>query len=235
MKSFTATHHALLFSWISRAVINAVGEEKGEIVIRKAVVKYAIQRGKRMALRAEANGDELTMTNYMAFGEWEAGEGEMEHRFLEVIPDAKMQVLKCPWHTIWEENDLMQYGKYFCMEVDEALVKGFNEDLVLEIKGTRTGGDDVCDFNFKGANLTDENMEKLFYRKTVKPGKKAIMSWEYHAGHLYKTIGEVIFDELGEQAKIIMEASLNDFVDKYGEEATRIVKSYKQTDFNKLP
>ena len=151
MGNFTATHHALLFAWISRAVINAVGEEKGEGIIRKAVVKYGMQRGKRMAMRAKANGAEF------------------------------------------------------------------------------------CDFTFKDANLTAYNMIGLVFKKMIKPGKKAIMPWEYYAGHLYKTIGEVITDELGEQAEKIMTASLKDFTDKYGKPAGEIVKSYENTDFDKLP
>ena len=75
----------------------------------------------------------------------------------------------------------------------------------------------------------------LLFKKMIKPGKKAIMPWEYHAGHLYKTIGEVITDELGEQAEEIMTASLKDFTDKYGKSAGQIVKSYENTDFDKLP
>lgn len=235
MGNFTATHHALLFAWISRAVINAVGEEKGEGIIRKAVVKYGMQRGKRMAMRAKANGHKLTMANYIPYGEWKAQKGEMEYKILEKVPHMKMNVFKCPWHSAWEENNLMQYGRYFCLEVDEALVRGFNEDLVLDIHGTQTNGAEFCDFTFKDANLTAYNMIGLVFKKMIKPGKKAIMPWEYHAGHLYKTIGEVITDELGEQAEKIMTASLKDFTDKYGKPAGEIVKSYENTDFDKLP
>jgi hypothetical protein len=61
--SFTPTDHALLFAWIGREVVQRVGEEKGEAIMRKAVARYARQRGQRMALRAQANGHALTMTN----------------------------------------------------------------------------------------------------------------------------------------------------------------------------
>ena len=66
---FTAQHHALLFTSISREVINNIGEKNGEKLIRKAVRKYGQQRGKRMALRAKKNGHDLTVANYFAYGE----------------------------------------------------------------------------------------------------------------------------------------------------------------------
>ena len=67
-EGFSEAQHALLFAWISRAVMETVGEQKGQEAIRKAVLRYGTQRGKRMALRARANGDPLNMLNYMAYG-----------------------------------------------------------------------------------------------------------------------------------------------------------------------
>jgi hypothetical protein len=34
---FTETHHALLFGWLSKAVVEEVGEQKGKVVVRKAI------------------------------------------------------------------------------------------------------------------------------------------------------------------------------------------------------
>lgn len=191
MKSFTATHHALLFAWIARALIRAAGEKEGERIIRKAVIKYAWQRGKRMAMRAQSNGHALTMANYIAYVEWKPPKGEMEQKLIERCPHARINVFKCPWHTAWQENNLVPYGRYFCMEVDRALVKGFNEELMIDIHGTRPNKAEFCDLIFRDAQMNVRNMMGLLYKKTIKLGRKAIMPWEYHTGHLYKTIYEV--------------------------------------------
>jgi hypothetical protein len=61
---FTAQHHALLFTSISKEVIDKIGEKNGEKLLGKAVMKYGQQRGKRMALRAKKNGHDLTIANY---------------------------------------------------------------------------------------------------------------------------------------------------------------------------
>jgi len=62
---FTETHHALLFGWLSKAVVEEVGEQKGKVVVRKAIRKYGEEQGSRMALRAKASGQALDMANWV--------------------------------------------------------------------------------------------------------------------------------------------------------------------------
>ena len=42
--SFKETQHALLFAWFAKAIVEQVGEQRGEAVIRKAVRQYGEQR-----------------------------------------------------------------------------------------------------------------------------------------------------------------------------------------------
>jgi hypothetical protein len=67
--AFSPTHHALLFAWMSLEIIRRAGADEGECIVRSAVQRYGEQRGRRMALRAQANGHPLTMTHYLAYGE----------------------------------------------------------------------------------------------------------------------------------------------------------------------
>lgn len=235
VERLTPTHHALMTAWIARALINAAGEEDGIRVFRKAVVRYGNQRGRRMALRASANGHPPTMVNYLAYGEWAAVKKEMVMKIIEKSPHARVHVLKCPWHTAWKENNLLPYGCHFCKEIDAALVQGFNPSLVLEINGTRSNGAAYCDFRFRDADLTPLKLLGLAWKKTIRPGKRALMPWEYHVGHLFKTLGDVITEEMGENAAEIMSTALKDFIDQYGEAAGRIITQYRTTDFNILP
>lgn len=235
IEKFTATHHALLFAWISKAVIEAVGEKDGESTMRKAVIRYAMQRGRRMALRARANGHELTMDNYIAYVEWKPPKGEMEQKLVQRSPHADIHVFKCPWHTAWKDNNLMAYGRYFCMEVDKALVKGFNKDLRIDVNSTQPNDGTHCDLVFYDAQLKGGKMASLIYKKLIRPGKNAIMSWEYHCGHLYKTISEVLIEELGERSMSMLDKAMKDFAKRYGEYSVDVVKSYMNTDFNELP
>ena len=61
------------------------------------------------------------------------------------------------------------------------------------------------------------------------------MPWEYHTGHLYKTMGDLIRQELGDKADEIMENALNDFASFFSEKYIAAIKKYQSTDFEQLP
>jgi hypothetical protein len=221
---------------MSREVVRRVGEDRAEVIMRKAVRRYAAQRGRRMAMRAQANGQALTMNHYRLYGEWRHTEPDAsEAETVEQVPHLKQHVLKCPWHTAWQDNDLLPFGRFYCLEVDEALVQGFNPALTLEVNSTKTNGAEVCEFVFHDADAAALEAELPQHREQYRIGEATVMSWEYHTGHLYKTVGEVIVDELGATGQEAVAAALVEFGNRYGDEAARIVKAYQSTDFDQLP
>ncbi len=235
MAHLTEKHHAILFACIAEKVINEIGEKNGGPLLRRAVLEYGRQRGKRMAMRALNNGHDLTMDNYLAYCEWRVPKDAMEIRFLTKNPHARVNIFKCPWHSIWEEHNLIKYGKYFCMEIDAALVKGFNPDLEIEIHSTRTNGGGLCDFVFKGARLSLFNALFLLYKKKIRPGKSAVMPWSYHTAHLYKTMGVLIKKELGSRADGIIQGALSCFSSFFSKTDAAEVTKLQDIDFEKLP
>jgi hypothetical protein len=232
-ESLSPKHHALLFAWISREVIRRVGEERGEAVIHKAVRKYGEQRGRRMALRVQADGQELSMLNFLTHAEWEGNKEDHIQKTLETAPHFHAQVSKCLWHDTWMENDLLPYGRLYCLEVDQALVSGFNPALILEVNATLSNDHRDCDFVFHNANLTPENLQIMEERRQA-VRDTAVMPWDYHLGHLYKTIGEVLLEELGEVGQEAVKAAMQEFAGRFGEEAARIIEGYREEDFNQL-
>jgi hypothetical protein len=142
-----------------------------------------------------------------------------------------VQVVQCPWAEAWKDNDLLPFGRMYCLEIDQALVKGFNPELKIDVKSTQTNGADHCDFVYHRANLNFINTILLGYRKKYSPGKKARMSWEYHAGHLFTTMEKVIFAELGQTGEKAVQAGLQSFGAKFGKEAARLVAAYRNVDF----
>ncbi|MDX2443497.1 MAG: hypothetical protein QNK30_06820, partial [Bacteroidales bacterium] len=50
------------------------------------------------------------VANYFAYGEWEVPKYEMDFKLIEKNPDARLNIFKCPWHAVWKENNLLQYG-----------------------------------------------------------------------------------------------------------------------------
>ncbi len=231
---FTPTHHALLFGWIAREVILAVGEEVGAPLLRQAVQHYGEQRGRRMALRAQANGDPLTFASYLVYGEWRGPAGEMVVEVVGATPDLPQRVHRCSWHAAWESRGLMLYGRYYCQAVDEAIARGFNPDLTLEVNGTRSNGAPCCEFIYRGANL-DEATQRWVDARRAALGLSVVAPWEYHAGHLFKSMGEAVIAALSERGRAIMQAALDEFACAYGQSAAQVVSGYASTDFNCLP
>jgi hypothetical protein len=233
-KTFGAKHHALLFAWMSREVIRRVGAEKGEAAIRKAVQRYGRQRGRRMAMRAQADGQPQSMFDFLVYGEWEASDGDFDRLILETNPHFHIRVARCPWNDTWVENDLLPYGRLYCLEVDGALIQGFNPELTLELNATLPNDQRDCDFIYQEAHLTSENFKRMEQRRQA-VHDAAVMPWDYHVGHLYKTIGEEVIDEIGESGKEAITAAMSEFTREFGEEAAEIVKGFGETDFGSLP
>lgn len=232
---FTQYHHALLFTCICKSLMDQAGKDEGSQMIRNGVRQYGKQRGVRMALRAKKNGHPLTVDNYLAYGEWSLPKGLMEFKFSNESPHACLTVFKCPWNDAWQQNNRIDFGCYFCKEIDEALIRGFNPDLEFEVKSTLTNGQDRCRFIFKNGRLSLLEMVSLFYKKKIRPGRSAIMPWEYHSGHLYKTLGLLIKTQRPKDAEEIMEKALSSFAGSFSQAHVDILKRYESVNFQILP
>lgn len=223
-------------AWISRQVCQRVGPVKGELWVRKAIRRYGEERGSRMARRALSYGKELTMVNYLIFGEWSAAPGEVQQRLEQNNHNnVRMLVERCPWHAAWMKQDLVEYGRLYCQEIDQALLRGFNPELHLDVHKTQTNDHQPCDFVYHGTPLNLSTNLALLIGKKLTPGKQVILPWEYHTGHLYKTMSDVLSVELGAVGREAAEAALAEFAAHFGAEAGQIVHSYLQTDFTSLP
>jgi hypothetical protein len=232
---FNETHHALLFAWIANAVEEQVGQQKGEAVIRKAVRQYGEERGRRMLLRAQAKKHALSMINYLGYREYNISPGVMDLKIISKPPHAMFRISTCPWQRAWEENGLMSVGKLYCLEIDQALLRGFNPDLQLDVILTLSNGDPRCEFVYHDANLKIPNIVLFGYRKGINPGPKAVMPWDYHVGHLFNTFEKTAYEELGKAGKQAVETGLAKFGERYGESAMKKVMVSRNVDFDIVP
>jgi len=225
-------HHAMLFSYIVIAAREKLGSEAEEIV-KKAVINYAMQRGRRMAKRVKKDGLELSALNYLAYGEWEADPGDMNIEFKHNNEHTNMVVHKCPWYDAWKTEDILEYGEPYCKYVDGYLAKGFSKDLVLQVDGTRTEGSEVCDFYFRYEALDEEDFKLLKKRKN-KLGSKAKKDWDYHIGHLLSAMEEVFTEELEDEGLKIIDKALKSYKDKFGKEAYARLMEYRDLDYESV-
>ena len=163
-----------------------------------------------------------------------AAEGEITQEFITTSPDAKVNVHKCTWCTAWQDAELLSFGRLYCREIDIALMRGYNPSLKITVDGTLSNDAPHCSFTYFGANLTPENREMVAQKKAA-VSDRAVMPWEYHCGHLYRTVREVVSAEIGEHGNAAAQQALADFSERFGTEAAKIVDSYATVNFDLLP
>jgi hypothetical protein len=233
--AFTEIHHALLFAWLGKAIIERTGEQRGEAIIRKVVQQYGVERGRRMALRAKAKKHVLSMVNYFGYSEYRITPGAMDMKIIKQSPHAKLWVSKCPWHNAWKANGLLPIGRFYCLEIDQALVRGFNPELQLEVIETLTTGAPQCEFIYHNADPTILNYILLGYRRAINPGAKVAMPWNYHVGHLFNAFEKAATEELGQYGQNAIEEGLAEFAHRYGKLALQRVISSRGADYESVP
>jgi len=224
----TEKHHAMLFALMAREVIQRFGVENGQTTVRRIVRRYGEQRGYRMALRALRDGRPLTMQTFLVYKEWSSMSGEGVSRSFEESENVHSVVINCPWNNTWLEADLLPYGSLYCMEVDQALVRGFNPSLVIEVKSTLSNNEDRCEFIYHHAvALNPED--------NIHPILDPIMPWDYHCGHLYFICLEELTEKFGEAGVQAARDALDAFCYCFGNELVERIISYQGQRFDRLP
>ena len=229
-ESFTAQHHALLFAWIARETIVRVGEATAAPALRAGVRSYGEQRGHRMALRAQQDGQPLSMASYLSYREWDARAGEMQQTGVPWREDLRVVVRRCCWATTWQQEGLTAYGKYYCQEIDKALVRGFNPDLLIDVKSTMTNAAPTCRLVYHGAFSGT-----LVHEETQRAQEQRVLPWSYHTAHLYATMSRVLQQELGPVGAAACQAALDAFASRFGTAMVQVILTDAQINFQVLP
>jgi len=232
---FSETSHAILFALIARQVITRYGKEAALSALRKAIRRYGEQRGRRMALRALANGDELSMASFLAYGEWSYVTDQAQMERMEDRADIRLSVRRCPWDEAWKAAGLLPYGRYYCQEIDAALLRGFNPDLRIEIDQTLSNDCLPCEFIYRQAVEAPGKTLAFISEKSARLESRRVMPWEYHCGHLYQACSLIMGEEFGPPGRVTVQNALAEFGLRYGGAAAGTVAGYLKTDFDRLP
>lgn len=135
-----------LFAHIAKEVIDKFGEE-GEKAIKDGVWAFGEERGRNIAGRARANGCETDAYSYLPnydMGRSDAFAAE------NTYGDNQVEQLfsKCGFADQWVKDGMERYGKLYCDVIDQAIVKGYCEDMEC-IQDRRVFEDGVCSFCFR--------------------------------------------------------------------------------------
>lgn len=214
-KELRPEHHAALFGFLAKRCIQRFGEEGKKTVLDCASL-YGRQRGQRMALRCMGNKEPLDMDHYLVYGEWRALPGEADNRVASYEPEYTTHSYRCPWCEGWKKNDLLEYGKLYCLAVDHGVVRGFNPKLSIEIRSLQSMGDPVCEFVWTGAKVHSEEEKQNIEKKKKELTATCSKDFRYHTGHLYHVFATFLAERYKEQGIDVCEAALFDYRRTYG-------------------
>ena len=138
---------ATLFSFAAKAVIDELGPEKGEALLKKAIEEFGRARGRRIAAIVKGLGKPLTLKNWFIYNDMDPRNTNPQP--IDIVDgDYLMKTGECVlWNTA-REFGLSDFSQFFCKYNDYAVLEGYNPDIKL-IKAYRyQTGKDHCVFRY---------------------------------------------------------------------------------------
>jgi len=127
----------LLFYHFANLLVEELGEERGRELVREAVRRFGLERGRRMRERALAEGLEPTLENFRRVSD-----------LPEVGWGGPTRESYCPFAEVWFEKDALELGKLYC-DVDIWKYKGYNPHIEVERRAWILEGDDECRYDLR--------------------------------------------------------------------------------------
>jgi len=193
MAKNTLEHHAVFIALLAKHAMKNSGE-RGKTTFIEGVSRLGMERGTRMAARAVLHGDKLTLGASQAYSEWRDDEGETVFTTERTTPTLITRAKKCAWNTYWRQHDLLEYGRYFCVTIDNALVHGFNGDFGCNIISNMSWGSPCCEFDW-GRAMSDDEVSWVAKRKK-ELGGRCVKDFDYHLGHIIHSVGGEMREKL---------------------------------------
>ena len=136
-----------MFAVLAKTVIDEVGVEKGEAIIKKAVEDFGQTRGQRIAEKVKARGLALSFKNFLVHMDLDTSAANTSVPNIEG-KDLTLTINRCFIRDGACDLGLERYFHYYCKWIDRAILFGYNPDLTIEITKFLSGGDDACFFRY---------------------------------------------------------------------------------------
>jgi len=230
MAELKIENQAMMFAFLSRAAIEAKGEA-GRDAIQKGMIRYGRERGARMAARARANGDPVDLWTNQAYGEWKPDyAGQMEFGMLRSEPTYRTYIAKCAWCEAWKKNNMLEYGREYCVHVDAAVYDGFGCGAVCTpVSTAMSWGGERCDFDW-GKPLSEEELGMVKAKK-AELGTSAMRDFNYHTAHIYCSVSDEIRKAFPDESKEIIDRAVADYIGLFGQEAFDCLAEFSPDEF----
>lgn len=225
--------HAWIVSSFYRLLTERFGD-RGLDAFKMAAQAYGEGRGRRMALRALADGRPLDLAAYFAYGEYASTDAYFDVTMTDLDGAVYEEVTRCPWAEVFAQRGLKECGSAYCRIIDRAIVHGFNPDLVLDTVTTQHY-QGACRFVFHelGGAGADAAVAAVAEGGAAGPagrpgaleradalerqrGRDVTMSLAYHCAHAFAVFARVTCEAFGAAGEQVVAAVLDEFAAQFG-------------------
>jgi hypothetical protein len=228
---FYIDDHAVLFGLIAKFSEELLGD-KGLETCGKGVIIMARERGLRSAKRCLANGDELTIKNYLCYGELFDSEGWNKVEINAYAPMYQTSTVRCGWYDTWKKYGFEKYSPIYCAGIDKNIVYGFNPQLQLEMDKVLADGDDCCSFKWINCSFADKEELGAIMEKRTRNLSSITKKFLYQAGHLLSALQRTLYLEHGLIAgNTIIDNSLEAYAKIFSTEKADLIRGEAKRNF----
>lgn len=138
---------AQLYASVAKVIIDRLGRQEGEALLKEAVDYFGEQRGRRIAERVKSEGKPLTFKNWLIHTDIDTAAN------FDNVPDLDdgdlvVRVSDCTFFNAAEEWGLGDCARTYCSRADFAILKGYNPDIKLVLDTRQETGEDHCVFRY---------------------------------------------------------------------------------------
>lgn len=228
---FYIDDHAILFGLIAKFSEELLGD-KGRQTCGQGVMIMARERGLRSAKRCIANGDELTIKNYLCYAELFDSQGWNKAEVNTYAPMYKTNTVRCGWYDTWKKYGFEKYSPIYCGVIDKNILYGFNPQLQLEMDKVLADGDECCSFNWINCSFDDKSELDVILDKRARMLSSITKHFLYQTGHLLATLQRTINLEHGLIAgNTIIDNSLEAYASIFSKAKADFIRTEAQQNF----
>jgi len=136
---------AQLFACMAKAVIDKLGREEGEALLKEGIELFGGERGRHIAERVEAMGKPPTLKNWLIYTDIDSGNFGATPK----VEDGNLilDVGSCSFYEAAAEWGMEEYACIYCKYADYAILGGYNPDIKLILEPRKPGGGE-CSFRY---------------------------------------------------------------------------------------
>ena len=231
MDEFYIDDHAVLFGLLAKHAEARCGGQ-GLSAVERALVSYGRERGLRSAMRCLRDGRELTLRNYLLYGEWSDERQWSKSEVTAVRPEYRTDTLVCGWFESWKKYGLEEHGKIYCKWIDMELLRGFNPGLRLEMGAILSHGGASCQFHWMDCRFDNEEDVGKLAKERAEIAPRVTQGFLFHCAHLLSTFRREFYRELGLlDTNAVLDRALSEYGEIFGAEKTKALVAESARNF----